>query len=74
MPQLDEDIDVEIDPNDLQTEVFLSGGAGVTERTEECHRGTHSPPAHGHHRHLPERTQPGTEPRKRHEGPARSPL
>ena len=28
MPQLDEDIDVEIDPNDLQTEVFLSGGAG----------------------------------------------
>lgn len=28
MPALDEDIDIEIDPKDLQTEVFLSGGAG----------------------------------------------
>ena len=28
IPVLDEDIDVQIDPNDLQIEVFLSGGAG----------------------------------------------
>ena len=28
MPVLDEDIDVEIDPKDLQMDVFLSGGAG----------------------------------------------
>lgn len=28
VPVLDEDIDIEIDPNDLQIDVFLSGGAG----------------------------------------------
>ncbi len=28
MPVLDEDIDIEIDPNDIQVDVFLSGGAG----------------------------------------------
>jgi peptide chain release factor 2 len=28
MPVLDEDIDVQIDPKDIQVEVFLSGGAG----------------------------------------------
>lgn len=28
MPALDEEIDIEIDPKDLQIEVFLSGGAG----------------------------------------------
>jgi peptide chain release factor 2 len=28
MPVIDEDIDIQIDPKDIQTEVFLSGGAG----------------------------------------------
>ncbi len=66
IPVLDEDIDVQIDPNDLQIEVFLSGGRRRAERPEERHRRPHPSLAHRHRRHLPEQAQPDPEPRVSH--------
>ncbi len=63
-PEIDEDIDIEINPADLRTDVYRSSGAGGqhVNKTESAVRITHMPDRH--RGRVPGRTQPAQEPRQ----------
>ena len=63
-PEIDEDIDIEINPADVRTDVYRSSGAGGqhVNKTESAVRITHVPDRH--RGRVPGRTQPAQEPRQ----------
>ena len=63
LPEVEEGVDVTVNPDDLRIDVFRAGGAWRAECTEELDRRADNAPSYGHPRELPERALTAPEPR-----------
>ena len=66
-PEVDDDIDIEINPADLRTDVYRSSRRRRPARQQDRIGGAHHARADRHRRRLPDRAQPAQEPRPRDE-------
>ena len=58
MPNIEEDLDVEINDEDLRIDTYRSSGAGGTAHQQDLLRHPHHPPSHRDRGAVPERALP----------------
>ena len=66
MPELDNNINIEINPADIEMQVYRSSGAGGQAHQQDVLRRPPDPQTHRHRDELPDPAQPAAEPRVRH--------
>ena len=66
MPEIDDTVEVEINPDDLKIDYYRSSGAGP-EGQQDLLRRAYNPHPHGHCLRLPGRAQPASKQGSRHE-------
>ena len=73
-PQVDDEIKIDIKPDDLRIDTFRSSRRRRPARQHDRLGGAHHAPADQHRRAVPERALPAQEPRQRHETASRQAL
>lgn len=66
MPELDNNINIEINPADIEMQVYRSSGRRRPAHQQDVLRRPPDPQAHRHRDDLPDPAQPAAEPRVRH--------